>query len=134
MADWNTGRRIAISGAVFGQPSSDRNQSLTYSELYGTGGIDGLFGEIVTQWPEAMTGYGDSREAATSAMIVPIPCGATDDDTDGNESPEEARFNDALYEMELVGHDFFLFHDKETDRPSVVYRRHAYDYGLIRLG
>ena len=41
--------------------------------------------------------------------------------------------DDALYEMELVGHDFFLFHDEETDRPSVVYRRHAYDYGLIRL-
>ncbi|WP_438804003.1 ribosome hibernation-promoting factor, HPF/YfiA family [Nocardia farcinica] len=41
--------------------------------------------------------------------------------------------DDALYQMELVGHDFFLFHDKETDRPSVVYRRHAFDYGLIRL-
>lgn len=41
--------------------------------------------------------------------------------------------DDALYEMELVGHDFFLFHDKQTDCPSVVYRRHAYDYGLIRL-
>jgi hypothetical protein len=41
--------------------------------------------------------------------------------------------DDALYEMELVGHDFFLFHDSETDRPTVVYRRHAYDYGLIRL-
>lgn len=41
--------------------------------------------------------------------------------------------DDALYEMELVGHDFFLFHDERTDRPSVVYRRHAYDYGLIRL-
>ncbi len=42
--------------------------------------------------------------------------------------------DDALYEMELVGHDFFLFHDKHTERPCVVYRRHAYDYGLIRLG
>ncbi len=41
--------------------------------------------------------------------------------------------DDALYEMELVGHDFFLFHDKETEKPSVVYRRHAFDYGLIRL-
>jgi ribosomal subunit interface protein len=41
--------------------------------------------------------------------------------------------DDALYEMELVGHDFFLFFDQETERPSVVYRRHAYDYGLIRL-
>ncbi|WP_292975295.1 ribosome-associated translation inhibitor RaiA [Mycobacterium sp.] len=41
--------------------------------------------------------------------------------------------DDALYEMELVGHDFFLFYDSQTERPSVVYRRHAYDYGLIRL-
>jgi ribosomal subunit interface protein len=41
--------------------------------------------------------------------------------------------DDALYEMELVGHDFYLFHDSATDRPSVVYRRHAFDYGLIRL-
>lgn len=41
--------------------------------------------------------------------------------------------DDALYQMELVGHDFFLFHDAATDRPSVVYRRHAFDYGVIRL-
>jgi ribosomal subunit interface protein len=39
----------------------------------------------------------------------------------------------ALYEMELVGHDFFLFIDKETERPSVVYRRRGYDYGVISL-
>lgn len=39
----------------------------------------------------------------------------------------------ALFQMELVGHDFFLFSDAETGQPSVVYRRHAYDYGLIRL-
>ena len=41
--------------------------------------------------------------------------------------------DDALSEMELVGHDFYLFLDEETGRPSVVYRRHAYDYGLIAL-
>lgn len=41
--------------------------------------------------------------------------------------------DDALYEMELVGHDFFLFLDSDRDLPSVVYRRHGYDYGLIRL-
>ncbi|MEU1378010.1 ribosome-associated translation inhibitor RaiA [Streptomyces triculaminicus] len=39
----------------------------------------------------------------------------------------------ALYEMELVGHDFYLFVDSESKLPSVVYRRHAYDYGVIRL-
>ena len=41
--------------------------------------------------------------------------------------------DDALSEMELVGHDFYLFINSETSRPSVVYRRHAYDYGLITL-
>jgi ribosomal subunit interface protein len=40
----------------------------------------------------------------------------------------------ALYEMELVGHDFFLFLCADTGQPTVVYRRHAFDYGLIRLG
>jgi ribosomal subunit interface protein len=39
----------------------------------------------------------------------------------------------ALYEMELVGHDFYLFVDKESERPSVVYRRRGYDYGVISL-
>ena len=39
----------------------------------------------------------------------------------------------ALLEMELVGHDFYLYIDSEHMVPSVVYRRHAYDYGVIRL-
>jgi ribosomal subunit interface protein len=39
----------------------------------------------------------------------------------------------ALYEMELVGHDFYLFVDADTKAPSVVYRRHGYDYGVIHL-
>ncbi|MFC5140141.1 ribosome hibernation-promoting factor, HPF/YfiA family [Actinomycetospora rhizophila] len=41
--------------------------------------------------------------------------------------------DDALSQMELVGHDFFLFSDKDTGRPSVVYRRHGYAYGVIAL-
>jgi ribosomal subunit interface protein len=41
--------------------------------------------------------------------------------------------DDALYHMELVGHDFYLFIDADTHRPSVVYRRKGWDYGLIGL-
>jgi ribosomal subunit interface protein len=41
--------------------------------------------------------------------------------------------DDALYNMELVGHDFYLFIDAETHRPSVVYRRKGWDYGVIGL-
>jgi ribosomal subunit interface protein len=39
----------------------------------------------------------------------------------------------ALYEMELVGHDFYLFQDRDTGTPSVVYRRRGYDYGVLHL-
>ncbi len=46
---------------------------------------------------------------------------------------EPMTLDQALYEMELVGHDFFLFVDKESERPSVVYRRRGYDYGVISL-
>ena len=41
--------------------------------------------------------------------------------------------DDALSNMELVGHDFYLFVDADSGLPSVVYRRKGYDYGVIRL-
>lgn len=46
---------------------------------------------------------------------------------------EPMTIDQALFEMELVGHDFYLFRDKENGRPSVVYRRRGWDYGVIRL-
>jgi len=39
----------------------------------------------------------------------------------------------ALFEMELVGHDFYLFVDAACSKPSVVYRRRGWNYGVIRL-
>lgn len=39
----------------------------------------------------------------------------------------------ALFEMELVGHDFYLFVDDVAQTPCVVYRRKGYDYGVVRL-
>ncbi|GAC1405219.1 MAG: ribosome-associated translation inhibitor RaiA [Mycobacterium sp.] len=99
--------------------------------------------------------YGDKTPvslAQATATIDPLPVmdAPTDDtpQTDGmavadhepgrivrtKEHPAKPMtVDDALYEMELVGHDFFLFHDQQSDKPCVVYRRHAYDYGLIRL-
>ena len=48
-------------------------------------------------------------------------------------SGEPMTVDDALFQMELVGHDFYLFQDKESGRPSVVYRRRGYDYGILSL-
>ncbi|KXA19203.1 ribosomal subunit interface protein [Gardnerella vaginalis] len=46
---------------------------------------------------------------------------------------EPMSIDEALYEMELIGHDFFLFVNKETMRPSVVYRRHGWSYGVFEI-
>lgn len=46
---------------------------------------------------------------------------------------EPMSIDEALYEMELIGHDFFLFVNKETNRPSVVYHRHGWSYGVFEI-
>ncbi|MFG2073968.1 ribosomal subunit interface protein [Nonomuraea maritima] len=46
---------------------------------------------------------------------------------------EPMTIDQALLEMELVGHDFYLFRDKESGLPSVVYNRRGYNYGVLRL-
>jgi ribosomal subunit interface protein len=80
-----------------------------------------------------------------SAAGSAVPVGQDDADLVGadGDSPINVRekihasvpmsLDQALYEMELVGHDFYLFHDKDTAQPSVVYRRRGWDYGVIHL-
>ncbi|MDO4258860.1 MAG: ribosome-associated translation inhibitor RaiA [Actinomycetaceae bacterium] len=46
---------------------------------------------------------------------------------------EPMTVDEALYQMELVGHPFFLFVDSETGQPCVIYHRHGWTYGVIRL-
>jgi len=46
---------------------------------------------------------------------------------------ERLTVEEAVDQMELVGHDFFLFIESESARPSVVYRRKGWNYGVISL-
>src|SRR5699024_3550124 len=46
---------------------------------------------------------------------------------------EPMTVDQALAEMELVGHPFYLFIDAETQQPCVVYNRRGWTYGVIRL-
>jgi ribosomal subunit interface protein len=46
---------------------------------------------------------------------------------------EPMTVDQALYEMELVGHDFYLFSDADSGRASVVYRKRGFHYGVIQL-
>ena len=82
-----------------------------------------------------MLNYEIDAEESASAHLVPIPM-----EGDGPlvvreklHQAEPMTIDRALLEMELVGHDFYLFHDCDCGLFSVVYRRRGYDYGVIRL-
>ncbi len=82
---------------------------------------------------------GASAQPATETVAVLDGPAVPVDDTaslivrDKTHQAEPMTSADALHEMELVGHDFYLYMDADTGLPSVVYRRHGYDYGVIRL-
>ena len=88
---------------------------------------------------------GGPDEAAGGELDDPADgsSGAAEDGAAEGASPVVIRAKDhdavpmtldqALYEMELVGHDFYLFVDAGSGQPSVVYRRRGWNYGVIRL-
>jgi ribosomal subunit interface protein len=98
----------------------------------------------VLEAPTASDGAGMAGIGAAGREEIDLPHQRWDDDEAGYEpgrvvrekqhSADPMTVDQALYEMELVGHDFFLFNDSEAGRPSVVYRRRGFDYGVIRLG
>jgi len=105
------GRRtpVSVSQALAGLEVAENGSVLTLDE--GSAGSAEL------------TGGPDVTTASDGSIVV-------------REKTHPARpmsLDQALYEMELVGHDFFLFVDSESSRPSVVYRRKGYDYGVIAL-
>jgi ribosomal subunit interface protein len=77
--------------------------------------------------PDASAQDGDALDGAEADGASPVVIRTKDHDA------VPMSLEQALYEMELVGHDFFLFVDAETMRPSVVYRRRGWSYGVIRL-
>lgn len=104
-------------------PASAWDPDVTDAELDdwadGAGSIDGADAADDAAHPDAphwAAGDGPGR-------IVRIK------DHPGDPMPVEQ----ALLEMELVGHDFYLFNDVESGKASVVYRRRGFDYGLLRL-
>lgn len=91
-------------------------------------------GQALADMPQAETAEADD-EVVTERQVGPIT--VTGDGPlvvrEKSHAATPMTLDTALYEMELVGHDFYLFVDKESERPSVVYRRRGYDYGVISL-
>jgi ribosomal subunit interface protein len=89
---------------------------------------------------EALAGGETTTESAEEEVVIDRQVGPITVTGDGplvvREKTHPASpmtLDQALYEMELVGHDFYLYVDKESERPAVVYRRRGYDYGVISL-
>lgn len=99
----------------------------------------------VTPHGGSLAGFVTSPGTATATAVAPDrsdgaqPASEEYDDQPWHIAREKVHpadpmtVDDALFEMELVGHDFYLYRDKESGRPSVVYRRRGYDYGIITL-
>ena len=92
-------------------------------------------GEAVAEMAEAQNPVVEDEDGVIERKVGPIT--VTGDGPlvvrEKSHHASAMTLDQALYEMELVGHDFYLFVDKESERPSVVYRRRGYDYGVISL-
>lgn len=81
--------------------------------------------------------------ALGGAVATPAAVTALEEAPDFGKSPVQIRrkvfesapmsVDDAISQMELVGHDFYLFLDAESGQTSVVYRRKGWSYGVITL-
>jgi hypothetical protein len=85
----------------------------------------------------------ESAAVAVAVEIEPLDTGEEGAAADGgpgrivrvkDHPADPITVDQALFQMELVGHDFYLFNDADTHLASVVYRRKGFDYGLLRLG
>lgn len=120
--------------------------------------LDKLMAQLRRTADRRRVHHGNRRPRSLSEATASVP---VDDSADGSEATEETdryqiagmdvqgdgplvvrekthqaapmNLDQALDEMELVGHDFFLFIEADSGCPSVVYRRHGYDYGVIHL-
>ena len=97
-------------------------------------------GEASSRWPRPPPGWPPPLPELGEPQTNGTADGAS---SSLDDSPIEIRekvhaappmtLEQALYEMELVGHDFFLFCDADTGQPSVVYRRRGWEYGVLHL-
>lgn len=83
--------------------------------------------------PASTNGTAPEPAAPEAREVVPAEGDSPIEVREKVHATSPMKLDQALYEMEMVGHDFYLFHDAETDRPSVVYRRRGWSYGVIHL-
>ena len=94
--------------------------------------IDKLEGQIIKYKTRLNRKSKDNKIAFNLASIEPLE----DEEEDvlvktKTITPKPMDMEEAIMQMELIGHSFFVYRDTETDAISIVYRRNDGDYGLI---
>ncbi len=96
--------------------------------------VDALKDEVAAS--KASEEYGTDEPSAPTERGVAVESQLGDSPVIVRQKLHEATpmsVDQALYEMELVGHPFYLFIEEDTKQPCVVYHRHGWTYGVIRL-
>lgn len=135
-------RQVAVNGRSTGTALLEDSEETV--EEGGVGNAGGSAG-VATGPPEAarpgtaQSGTTQSEPAQEAGDVPEQRLGGAGEHEPGRivrekeHTAEPMTIDQALYQMELVGHDFYLFSDVDSGRASVVYRRRGFDYGVIRL-
>ncbi|MGZ3142463.1 ribosome hibernation-promoting factor, HPF/YfiA family [Lentzea chajnantorensis] len=113
----------ATSGLVDTSPAADQNGQVMTSRRAKTAVLDAPEADYEGMAEVPAQRWDDGLEDKLPGRVV----------REKEHAAKPMTVDQALYEMELVGHDFYLFADSDSGRPSVVYRRKGFDYGVIRL-
>lgn len=97
--------------------------------------VDSLEGQIRKQKTKLQKKYHDD---SLRFQVIPDPVKDIDEDGDEPKVVKTKRFamkpmsaEEAVLQMELVGHNFFVYQDAESSEVNVVYKRRDGNYGLI---
>ena len=89
--------------------------------------------ERAGEWPAEVTDEADGAADDDDLIAIPMEGEGPLIVRQKAHGAQPMSVDQALFEMELVGHDFYLFRDTGNGQPSVVYRRRGYQYGVLRL-
>ncbi|MBE7048517.1 MAG: ribosome-associated translation inhibitor RaiA [Ruminococcaceae bacterium] len=80
------------------------------------------------------------KETFEAAALEQIPYGETVEEETEFKIVRKKRFatkpmsaEEAILQMNLLGHQFYIFNNAESGEPNIVYKRKSGDYGLIEI-
>jgi ribosomal subunit interface protein len=125
-------RRKCRNAGHGGRPGSGAGRGTGQDEEPGEYGADGDYDGPEGEWA-ATAGEEAASDEDGDVIAIPMEGEGPLIVRQKDHGSEPMSVDQALFQMEMVGHDFYLFRDTASGQPSVVYRRRGYQYGVLRL-